>query len=248
MHILSVWGGLIGMLLKSMGESFLLSKDEPLTPNIDGVMALWIFRRRAQKTKNWRKLDLSILVFIIFRPRPLEESLFKIFYWGVRKQAIIKKNGTKPSTSRSWIKFPPFGTGHFSIQIQFSAHKINLSCRWPNPLGNGPCQPVQTARVDSAERGVVMRVWCWEALRLWKWAEGAWPSNGGRINYSKKQTASAEIARTTQRKCPPQRRIGNTSKGGAFNFGGSAYLPHWVGCRDISHFQRSLSKALQASS
>ena len=27
-------------LLKGMGESFLLSKDEPLTPNIDGVMAL----------------------------------------------------------------------------------------------------------------------------------------------------------------------------------------------------------------
>ena len=28
------------MLLKGMGEGFLLSKDEPLTPNIDGVMAL----------------------------------------------------------------------------------------------------------------------------------------------------------------------------------------------------------------
>ena len=49
--ILSVWGQLIffsifivfvrfGMLLKGMGESFILSKDEPLTPNIDGVMAL----------------------------------------------------------------------------------------------------------------------------------------------------------------------------------------------------------------
>ena len=29
-----------GMLLKGMGESFILSEDEPLTPNIDGVMAL----------------------------------------------------------------------------------------------------------------------------------------------------------------------------------------------------------------
>ena len=29
-----------GMLSKGMGESFLLSEDEPLTPNIDGVMAL----------------------------------------------------------------------------------------------------------------------------------------------------------------------------------------------------------------
>ena len=48
----SVWGqeiyffsifffnALFGMLLKDMGERFLLSKDEPLTPNIDGVMAL----------------------------------------------------------------------------------------------------------------------------------------------------------------------------------------------------------------
>ena len=29
-----------GILSKGMVESFLLSKDEPLTPNIDGVMAL----------------------------------------------------------------------------------------------------------------------------------------------------------------------------------------------------------------
>ena len=50
--VLSVWGHLIiiflfsffyarvGMLSKCMGERFPLSKDEPLTPNIDGVMAL----------------------------------------------------------------------------------------------------------------------------------------------------------------------------------------------------------------
>ena len=67
------------MLLKGMGESFLLSKDEPLTPNIDGVMALWIFRRRAQTAKNWRKLDLSILVFI-FSPPPLGGNPFKPSY------------------------------------------------------------------------------------------------------------------------------------------------------------------------
>ena len=29
-----------GMLSKGMGESFILSEDEPLTPNIDGVMTL----------------------------------------------------------------------------------------------------------------------------------------------------------------------------------------------------------------
>ena len=51
-NVLSVWGQEIyfflfsffmpdfGMLLKGMGESFILSEDEPLTPNIDGVMAL----------------------------------------------------------------------------------------------------------------------------------------------------------------------------------------------------------------
>ena len=56
--VLSVWGQLkifsicifyawFGMSSKGIGESFLLSEDEPLTPNIDGVMVLWIFRRRA---------------------------------------------------------------------------------------------------------------------------------------------------------------------------------------------------------
>ena len=47
-----------GMLLKGVGESFLMFKDEPLTPNIDGVMALWIFRRRAQTAEIRQKLDL----------------------------------------------------------------------------------------------------------------------------------------------------------------------------------------------
>ena len=49
-----------GILWKGMGESFLLSKEEPLTPNIDGVMTLWIFRRRAQNTQNlqtWKRVD-----------------------------------------------------------------------------------------------------------------------------------------------------------------------------------------------
>ena len=53
-----------------MGESFLLSEDEPLSPNIDGAMALWIFRRRAQTAENWQKMDLLILVFNFFAPAP----------------------------------------------------------------------------------------------------------------------------------------------------------------------------------
>ena len=36
----SFFNALFGMLLKGMGERFLLSKDEPLTANINGVMAL----------------------------------------------------------------------------------------------------------------------------------------------------------------------------------------------------------------
>ena len=35
-----IFYALFGVLLKGTGERFLLSKDEPLTPDIDGVMAL----------------------------------------------------------------------------------------------------------------------------------------------------------------------------------------------------------------
>ena len=38
--LFSFFHALFGMLLKDMGERFLLSKDEPLTPDIDGVMVL----------------------------------------------------------------------------------------------------------------------------------------------------------------------------------------------------------------
>ena len=54
------------MSLKGMIEKSLLFEDEPLTPNIDKVMPVWIFRRRAQNTKigeNTQKLDFSDLVF-----------------------------------------------------------------------------------------------------------------------------------------------------------------------------------------
>ena len=52
------------MSLKDMIESSLLPKDEPLSPNIDKVVRVWIFRRRAQNTKIGKKMDFSILVFI----------------------------------------------------------------------------------------------------------------------------------------------------------------------------------------
>jgi len=76
-----------------MVESFLLSEDEPLTPNIDGVMAL-ICRRRAQNTKsakNGQKLDLSILVFIYFCPAPLEEIRSNLLIPELRNRLWDKK-------------------------------------------------------------------------------------------------------------------------------------------------------------
>ena len=60
LHIIVTTRRLKWILSVGMGESFLLSKDEPLTPDIDGVMALWIFRRRAQNTQNlqtWKRVD-----------------------------------------------------------------------------------------------------------------------------------------------------------------------------------------------
>ena len=41
----------IGMFLKRVIESYLLSKYERLTPNIDQVVPVWHFRNRAQNTK-----------------------------------------------------------------------------------------------------------------------------------------------------------------------------------------------------
>ena len=70
------------MLSKGMGKSFLLSKDEPLTSNIDGVVALWIFRR-AQTAKKWQKMDFLILVFEFFAPapRPFVLNFFQGSHW-----------------------------------------------------------------------------------------------------------------------------------------------------------------------
>ena len=77
------------MLLKGMVESSLLFKDEPLTPNIDKVMPVWTFRRRAQNMnigKNWQKNDFSDLVFIFFlgpQKRRIIETVFSKYYANV---------------------------------------------------------------------------------------------------------------------------------------------------------------------
>ena len=95
MNILSVWGGLniffsifivyawFGMLSTGRSESFLLSKYEPLTPNIDGVMALWTFRRLqnteiGQKLAKIGPLDPSFYFFA-----PALSSVFAQFFQGL---------------------------------------------------------------------------------------------------------------------------------------------------------------------
>ena len=51
--------------LKDMVKSSQLSKDEPLTPNVNKVMGVWFFRRRAQNTKIG-KIWTSQFCFFIF--------------------------------------------------------------------------------------------------------------------------------------------------------------------------------------
>ena len=41
--------------MRGMVESFLLSEEKPTTPDVDGLMALSIFRRRAQNKKIGKK-------------------------------------------------------------------------------------------------------------------------------------------------------------------------------------------------
>ena len=131
--LLSIWGeqnyffsfyfcAWFGMLLKGVCESFLLSKDEPLTPNIDGVMALWFFRRGAQKAENRQKLDLWILVFNFFARAPssvLDKST-SAEQFGSRRVRLAN-SGSKPTTITWWKNSPQFCTGHFPKQIDFSA-------------------------------------------------------------------------------------------------------------------------------
>ena len=70
-----------------MGESFLLSEDEPLTLDMDGVVALGMFRRRAPTAENRRKsakigpLDPSFYFFSPPPPRPFVLNFFQEPRW-----------------------------------------------------------------------------------------------------------------------------------------------------------------------
>ena len=71
------------MLLEGTGERCLLSKDEPLTTDIDGVTALRFSRNRAKNTKIGQKLaNIGPLDpgFYLFLPRPPGGNPFKPSY------------------------------------------------------------------------------------------------------------------------------------------------------------------------
>ena len=89
------FSALFGMLLKGMGESFLLSEDKPLTPDIDGVMALWILEggpKTRISAENLAKIGPLDPSFSMFLPPPLVRSC-SIFF----KDHI----GSKPSPWKS---------------------------------------------------------------------------------------------------------------------------------------------------
>ena len=77
-----------------MIETSLLSKDEHLTPNIDGVSCGTLdFQKEGSKYKNRRKLDFSILVHTFFSARIRRNSLK--FLQGIvskRSQPLLVKN------------------------------------------------------------------------------------------------------------------------------------------------------------
>ena len=64
------------MLSKGVVESSLFFKDEPLTPNIDKVMPVWTFRRKAQNTKIG-KFGFLISGFYFFSAYERRNSLKK---------------------------------------------------------------------------------------------------------------------------------------------------------------------------
>ena len=110
-----------GMLLKGMVESYQLSKDELLTPNIDEVMVVWIFRRRAKNTQNRQKLDLAILVSFFFGPHPLVCYITELIFPELRNHPRWGKTPIQNGPRKHGEKTAPHGIAHFLIQIHFSA-------------------------------------------------------------------------------------------------------------------------------
>ena len=103
---------LIGVLLKGVVKSCLLSKDELLTPNIDEDMTVWIFRRRAQNTK-MAKIGLRIFSFQIYS-RPAWTQSCSFFQGTVSKRCHpLKKIWSSTVHQLLRNNCAKFGTAHF---------------------------------------------------------------------------------------------------------------------------------------
>ena len=98
------------MLLKDMGESFLLSEDEPLTLNIDGVMALWIFRRRAQTAENRRKSAIIgpfESIFYLFSPPPPGRFVSEFIFPSTTEPSALGKKLRYTGEHEKGVKINP---------------------------------------------------------------------------------------------------------------------------------------------
>ena len=91
-------------------------------------MELWHFEfleggpKRPKIGKNWQKLDLSILVFIYFLPQSPEGNPFKPSYPRTTEASALGYEGPVQNRPRErGEKIAKLGTGHFPIQIHFSA-------------------------------------------------------------------------------------------------------------------------------
>ena len=115
-----------GMSLKCMGESFLLSKDEPLTPGIDGGTALWIFRNTAQNTKiDQTSANIGPLksnFYLVSPPPPCPLCTGGNFPRTTEPSALGKKLRYTGEHDKGVNLIPPIWYRPFPIQI------------WPNAL------------------------------------------------------------------------------------------------------------------
>ena len=113
------------MILKSMSEIFLLSEDEPLTPNIDGIMALWIFRNTSQNTKIGQKLakigPLESIFYLVLPPPPRPLCTRGNFPRTTELSTLGKKLRYTGEHDKEVNLISPIWYRPFPIQIHFSA-------------------------------------------------------------------------------------------------------------------------------
>ena len=104
--------------------------DEPLTPNIDKVMAVWIFRKKALKTKIGN-LDFLILIYIYFSAHT-RGNLLKFLQGTVSERSRPLENLVKNGPSVAEKINHPTWYSPFPSQI------------WPNALYVGSLRTKKT--------------------------------------------------------------------------------------------------------